>query len=217
LEPVDDLGPHNPASHPEVLNALSDYFIRSGFDLQQLYRVLANTQAYQRTSRGRSDATRPIQSFARMPVKPLTAEQLYASLARCLPSPNGRTDGSNAETSEIARRDAFVAKMQASRRAGIEYEGGVLQALTMINGAETTLAAEPEGRGLLTALRAPVFTDAERVEMLWLATLSRPPSPHEQDAALAHVRNASPAESRQQALGDILWALLNSPEFSMNH
>ncbi len=214
VEPVDDLGPHNPPSHPQLLDELSDYFVRSGFDLQTLYRTLANTQAYQRTSRSEAGQVPPPESFARMLVKPLTAEQLYASLARCLPSP---TAAGNRSAGGAAGSRAFVDKMQTSRRSGVEYEGGVLQALTMINGSDLALAAAPQAGGLLTALQAPLFTDADRIETLWLATLSRPPAADERQAALAHLQSAASSELRQQALGDVLWALLNSPEFAMNH
>jgi hypothetical protein len=213
VEPVDDMGPHNPSSHPELLDELSKYFVRVGFDLRQLYRVLANTQAYQRTSRTVPGATPPVWSLARRAVKPMTAEQLYASLARCLPSAASLAGG----TSQDPRRRAFVTRMQTSRRSGVEYEGGVLQALTMVNGLQTATAAEPGAGGLITGLQAPFFSDIQRVETLWLATLSRPPTQAEQHAASAYLRDATSDELRQRALGDILWALLNSAEFAMNH
>ncbi len=48
--PVDDMGPHNPPSNPEVLDRLADEFIASGYDLRQLCRWIVSTDAYQRTS-----------------------------------------------------------------------------------------------------------------------------------------------------------------------
>ena len=48
--PVDDMGPHNPPSNPEVLDRLTDEFIASGYDLKQLCRWICLTDAYQRTS-----------------------------------------------------------------------------------------------------------------------------------------------------------------------
>ena len=52
--------------------------------------------------------------------------------------------------------------------------------------------------------------DAEIIEELYLAALSRPPNAAEQQATLTHVAGAS---DRRTALEDILWALLNSKEF----
>ena len=50
VEPVDDLSPQNKPSHPELFEELTTYFVDAGFDLRELFRTLANTQAYQRTS-----------------------------------------------------------------------------------------------------------------------------------------------------------------------
>ena len=50
VHPVDDLGPHNAASHPELFAELAQFFTDQSFDLRLLYRTLANTEAYQRSS-----------------------------------------------------------------------------------------------------------------------------------------------------------------------
>lgn len=106
VEPVDDLGPRNPPSHPEVLDALADYFVATGFNLRELYRVLTRTRAYQlssvsaatpasiaspagtdtqsaRPSADRGDSAAAL--FARMEPKPLSADQLYDSLLMLRP------------------------------------------------------------------------------------------------------------------------------------
>ena len=51
VNPVDDLGPHNPPMQPALLEELSDYFVRRGFDLRDLIKVLTQTRAYQLSSR----------------------------------------------------------------------------------------------------------------------------------------------------------------------
>jgi hypothetical protein len=56
---------------------------------------------------------------------------------------------------------------------------------------------------------------AQVVEHLYLATLSRRPTNHELNRTLALVRKHS--DQPRQAYGDILWALLNSSEFILNH
>ena len=50
IEPVDAMDKDNPASHPKVLQYLADYFVEHRFDLRALYKVLAMTDAYGRTS-----------------------------------------------------------------------------------------------------------------------------------------------------------------------
>jgi hypothetical protein len=85
-QPVDDMGPHNPPTHPELLDRLSEEFVASGYDVRQLVRWLCSTAAYRRSSRpadgGARDApetgARPL--FSRMYLKPLSAEQVFESL-----------------------------------------------------------------------------------------------------------------------------------------
>jgi hypothetical protein len=69
---------------------------------------------------------------------------------------------------------------------------------------------------LLKSLSAPFFTDEQRVETLFLATLSRYPADGEREAVVETLAAVGAAD-RQQALGDVLWALVNSAEFTLNH
>ncbi|HEX3601566.1 MAG TPA: hypothetical protein VHU84_15550, partial [Lacipirellulaceae bacterium] len=61
------------------------------------------------------------------------------------------------------------------------------------------------------------FTDSQRIDTLFLSTLSRYPEPGERELMLKTVSAATTGPERQQALGDVLWALLNSAEFTFNH
>lgn len=213
VEPVDDLGPHNPPSHPELLDELAAYFVENGFDLRELYATLTRTAAYQRTSEWRTEPAPPPELFARMPLKALSADQLYDSLNRIL----HRAAAQGAVSSLLdPQRQSFVARVEASGKSPLEYEAGVLQALTLINGADIAEATDPERSPLLGGVDAPFLTDAQRIETLFLATLSRPPTDEERKACLASLENRSPGERGKQ-LGDVLWALLNSAEFAFNH
>src|SRR5262249_9400682 len=49
--PIDDIGPHNPATHPQLMERLAAEFVNSGYDLKQLIKWIANSDAYQLTSR----------------------------------------------------------------------------------------------------------------------------------------------------------------------
>ena len=150
VEPLDDFGDHNPASHPQVLNELSDWFVGTGYDVRRLHRVMANTRAYQLASTTGGEEPPP-ELFARMMVKTLTAEQLYDSLARVALRPGVEMQDRLADP----RRQAFVIKLLTQTRTVTDFELGVPQALTLMNGqdlAELTNAAQS---GLLTALSAP--------------------------------------------------------------
>ncbi len=68
--------------------------------------------------------------------------------------------------------------------------------------------------GRLKELAASNRCDAEVIEELFLATLSRLPDDAETRSALDHVR-ARP--ERASAYADVLWALINTREFVLNH
>jgi hypothetical protein len=218
VEPVDDLGKHNPASHPELLAELTQYFIDTGFDLRELLRTLAQTQTYQRTSRWTSAPPPPVELYAHMPVTSLSAEQLYDSLNRVLVRRStGQMPGVNQRSALLdPQRQQFLTKMQGQGRSPLDYQAGVLQALTLINGSDLAEATTAERGPLLLALDAPLFEDGQRLETMFLATVTRLPTTTERDLFLKHIASRSPSE-KGKAWSDVLWALLNTAEFATNH
>ena len=50
VNPVDDFGPHNPPSHPELLAKLAEEFKKSGYDVKKLCRWIMASRAYQLSS-----------------------------------------------------------------------------------------------------------------------------------------------------------------------
>jgi hypothetical protein len=218
VEPVDDLGTHNPPSHPQLLDELAAYFVRTGYDLNRLTETLAATRAYQLSSQSPAAGTDRPELFARMAVKSLTAEQLYD----CLLEATRRreivaTQQVGLNRSADTARAAFLNRFRAPTQGATEYEGGVPQALTLMNGPLMRQATDLSQSDLLVALDAPFFTDERRIEVLYLSTLARLPDDAERSKFGAHVDRAAGEVDRRRALGDILWALLNSAEFTLNH
>lgn len=83
--PVDDMGPHNPASHPELLNLLANEFVRSGHDNKRLIRWITGSRAYQLSSQSspgnRLDDPQSgrLPLFSRSYLRPLTSDQFLHS------------------------------------------------------------------------------------------------------------------------------------------
>jgi hypothetical protein len=79
--------------------------------------------------------------------------------------------------------------------------------------ADSTLLEKIEN-GRLPALLSSGMSDEAAVEELFLGTLSRPPDKAEQRAALEQIRSQY---DRRAGFVDILWALVNTREFILNH
>lgn len=218
VEPVDDMGSHNLPSHPQLLDELAAWFVETGFDLRELYRVLANTEAYQLTSETDSDAESakvPPEAFARMAIKNLSAEQLYDALARAtLQHDAAGQPGQLATRLDDPVRQVFVARFRSPVSRPTEFQSGIPQALTLMNGSTVSSATDLMQSPLLQSLEAPFFTPQQRVEVLFLATLSRLPYADERESFVDYVSNA---QDKPRALSDVTWALLNSAEFTLNH
>jgi hypothetical protein len=92
-------------------------------------------------------------------------------------------------------------------------ESNLSQALQMINGP-LVHAKLRDANNRLRKLVAAKKTDEEIVEELYLAALSRQPSPQELGKAASHIRAQ---KERLEGLEDVCWALLNAKEFLFQH
>src|SRR5262249_22753620 len=81
VDPVDDFNDANAPSHPELLDELAREFADADFDLKFLIRAVCRTKVYQRTSARTHPTEDDLRLLARMPVKGLTGEQFFDSLA----------------------------------------------------------------------------------------------------------------------------------------
>jgi hypothetical protein len=221
VHPVDDLGDHNAPSHPELLDELARYFVDTGFDVRNLLRTLAATRAYQLSSESAADAADQPELFARMAIKTLTPEQLYDCLTEAMRKRQGASQFAGQAVGFRGfdqTRQAFLAKFGTGGQSAAEYEAGIPQALTLMNGRLVREATDIAGSDILVALDAPFFaSEAERVETLFLSTLSRVPSDVERAKFVTYAERRAAENQRRRGLSDILWALLNSAEFALNH
>lgn len=221
--PIDDMGPHNPPSHPEILQTLSRGFVASGYDVKALVRWITSTKAYQLSSRvnetnGIDDpATGEMPLFSRAYTKPMTVEQVYDSLIVAT-----RSEGTD---SQLALRDKWVSQFVRTYETdendeSIHFQGSVPAALALMNGEVVKDSLDPQpGTTLHQALAAP-GGDEVKLQSLAIATLNRRLAEQEVAAFRRLIRqqiSAAPAPLRKrvaaEAYQDAFWALLNSGEF----
>src|SRR5207248_7695013 len=95
VDPVDDFHEKNPPSHPELLDALAQAFVDSGFDTRFLLRAICLSNTFQRSSAAMDAKQRDVRLYARFPVQGLSPEQLFDSLALAIGAEPGKPDGAN--------------------------------------------------------------------------------------------------------------------------
>lgn len=224
VAPADDFGPHNPALDDVLLDELAESFASGGYDIKALVRTLVGTYVYQQSSQSYVDEPRRRKLFAQREPKWLAAGQLYdaaMAAARGVSAPVISSTSSlslvgPAFSSNMLSRDAFIEQFSAPAGSPVEYQAGIPQALSLMNGLLTQSASSPETSQMLKALTAPFLSDRQRIETVFLATVGRPPEPQEIESLLPLLEGVA-APERQEVLSDIFWALLNSAEFATNH
>ena len=187
-------------------------FAAGGFDLRELISSICRSEPYQCVTSATGEETVDLEFGAR-PLKSMGPEELFASLEQALLLPVSRSSEDaarhNGEMQELVRRLS-----ETSGRTPEEYAAGVPQTLLMMNGPLLSRATDLErSHTLRGVVEAPFLTDKERIETLYLATLSRRPAPAESQRLLAYVQSRPTLEEQCQAYADILWALVNGPEF----
>ena len=219
-KPVDDLGDHNPPSHPELLDGLAKRFREQSFDLKELMRWIALSKPYSLSSKtkagnaGDDPAVGEKPKFSHFYLRQMQAEQLYESLLTA-------TEADKAAGEEGARKkDAWMSQFVIAfgTDEGDEtttFNGSIPQVLMMFNGELIKEATSTGKGGFLDKVAKGPGTNEEKVRSLYMAALARKPSAKE--TAAANVLLVERKGDVVGALQDIWWAVLNSNEFIINH
>ncbi len=210
-------------SHPQLLEALSDDFISSGFDIRHLLRQIANSSAYQLSSRFNGDwRVEYTAYFARKFPRRLWAEEVHDAVATAtqisggfrirgmdeaipwamqLPEPlNVRGLGGQLLTSFL------IGDRDLNPRSG---EATILQAMNMLNNNFVVQRVRDRNQSTVARLLdREELSNAEIVDELFLNTLSRFPTVGEQKVSLQAMEG-----NRVRGAEDLQWALLNKVDF----
>ena len=215
IDPVDGLGTEdNPPSHPELLDELVRQFVAHDFDLKFLIRAITGSSTYQRSGRQTDPRQTELRVFARAASRALTPEQLYDSIVLAT---GYRSDPAKIGAYEAFQmgppRAMFLAPFDDPNSQPVDFQASIQQALMMMNGKFTEEATSSTRSATVAAVIDSNRPLAQRIDELYLVTLSRKPRCEETQRLLEY---ATTHESKQ-ALRDIFWSLLNSTEFVLNH
>ncbi|MGH9628252.1 MAG: DUF1553 domain-containing protein, partial [Bryobacteraceae bacterium] len=233
VDPIDDVRATNPASNEELFAAVTKDFVDHGFDIKHLIRTIMNSAAYQLSAEANATNQEDNKFYSKYIVKRLPAEVLLDTLSQALGVPTQFKDyppGTRAmqlpDTKVVSqflevfgRPDRVIC--DAAERS---FDPTISQALHVINGDTLNKKlSNPDGN--VSMFLKLGLSDARIIEHLTLSAFSRYPTEAEQAELTGLLRKArvttgteeSRREARQQALEDMVWAMLTSKEFMFNH
>lgn len=219
--PIDDLGPHNAASHPDLLEYLAAEVRNNSHDIKDLIRWITLSKPYQLSARhtGNNEVDDPAigepPKFSHFYLRQMTAEQLYQSLVTA----SGATAAGSYERQEQQRRQwlqQFVVAFGTDEGdEATTFNGSIPQALMLFNGELTAQAISDRDGGFLKRVVEAHKNPRDRVTHLFLTGLARRPSRDE--LTIASKLLAARGGDEVAMLQDLWWAIINSNEFIMQH
>ena len=230
VEPVDDFRSDNPPTHPGLLQDLARHFLASGYDLKELIRVIVNSRTYQLSSRPNPNNRQDRFNYSHSLPRVLEAEVLLDAIAAVTGMPLLFRQDSYGEglgtlppgtrAIQVKIPDVFqsrVLNIYGQGNRSMLPEGrpipNLRRALHSLAGSTfTDNISHPQGR--LSGLIESGASTAQIIEELYLHTLTRYPTREEQSSL---GKSIASRVSRREGLQDLLWGLLNSPEFYHNH
>jgi hypothetical protein len=213
------------ASHPELLEELAQYLIDTQFDLRAFLRLLAQSSAYQLSSRYSGSEVAPL--FARRYPRRLWAEEVHDAIVSATGTPAryfvaglGVVDRAvqlpdiNEPGSAFGVNFFLDAFGRGNRDAILRSpEGAVMQGVNLLSNALVTERVRVVNSPALAAAMR-LETRAAMVEEVFLLTLSRRPSAAELAQSTAHLDRAPTVAA---GIEDLAWVLINRVEFVFSY
>ena len=176
VEPVDDFRDSNPPSNEELLTALAQDFIDSGFDQKHVIRTILNSATYQLSSKKNEWNAEDDTYFSHSNVRLLSAEQLLDAICQVTDVPEkfpGLPAGTVATALPDPKIDNYFLKIfgQPQREMACSCErsneSNLSQALQMINGP-TVHNKLRDDKGRINRLIEAGVADGDIVKELYL-------------------------------------------------
>ncbi len=227
----DDIRPDNPPLHPELLAWLEKELVTHDYDLRQIYRVILNSETYQRSCVPTEGAADDPSGFSHYLVRRLEAEVLIDAI-------NQITGGTEAYTSEIPEPFTFIPRQHRAitlgdgsitspfldmfgrppRDTGMESERNNeptdTQRLHLLNSTHIQTKIQ-RGWALKALVKKAKWRPVPVINQLYVTILSRHPEDDERRIALAYRESGD--VKPHEAYWDLAWALINSKEFLYRH
>ncbi|MDV6032097.1 MAG: DUF1553 domain-containing protein [Phycisphaera sp. RhM] len=219
VDPVDDLRSTNPPSNPALLDALAEHFQQSGYDQKQLIKTIVLSNVYAtRSTPNESNASDRL-NYSRHYRHRLRAEVLAEAVANATETtesfsalaPQSRSNQVWTHRIESVFLDTF-GRPDPNQDPPCERiaDSSVTQTLHLMNSREIDGRIRSDS-GRAARLAGSELSAAEIATELYLAIFSRRPTAEEQRYCESLITAAG--EQRRGAIEDLMWAMMNAPEF----
>ncbi|HEY1190740.1 MAG TPA: DUF1553 domain-containing protein, partial [Gemmata sp.] len=228
VNPVDDFSLANPPVNARLLEALTKDFIASKFDLRKLERAVLLSRTYQLSYVPNESNKFDKNNFSHAYVRPLMAEQVVDVLNAAL-GVDENFVGADADFAGLKMVEVGSSRLTGSvsyalrifgrppRTTACDCERAMEPALpqTLFRMTDAAVLVKfTNGTGRVTKLAKSKLSNEELVDEAFLATLSRLPNAREKADGLEHLKGA---KNRTEGVTDLVWALVNTREFILNH
>jgi len=229
VDPPDQFTPANPPSHPQLLDWLANGFVENGYDMKWLHRQIAGSLAYQRSWKPNTTNRDDRRNFSRAIPRRIPAEVVYDAIKQVVAAPdeqeqvrvNFRRRASGYLSMRMAGTHAMKVFGKPDRSINCDCERvnepTLLQAIFTQNDPLVRMRLADSGWmiELEDAEAAGETLDTGTlIEQVWLRTVGRLPTSADHERAVKHLAEA-PAVA--EGMRDLLWAMMNSKEFLLNH
>jgi len=219
VHPLDQMHSENPPSHPELLDELAQYAEASGYDIKRLTEAIVLTDAYARSvNSGAESKSVPPDLFAVANPRPLAPRQLSLSLRIAGRSPEKTQGLTDTESWKDEREKLEKASEGIARQLQIPQEGfqvPVTEALWFSNNLSLQNDLLSSSNDRLVGYLKQTQSDDEAIVAAFTSVLCRTPTDVEKTAIQEYL--SARTDRREDALKQVVWALLATPEFRFNH
>ncbi len=229
VDPPDQFTPANPPSHPQLLDWLANGFVENNYDMKWLHRQIASSDTYQRSWKPNESNRNDRRNFSRAIPRRIPAEVVY--------------DGMKQATAATDQQDTVRTNLRRRASGHLSMRMAGTHAMKVFGKPDRSINCDCERVNEPTLLQA-IFTqndplvrmriadsvwiieiedaeaagmrieNADLVQKVWLRTVGRTPNEEEQQRAMKHLESAN---SVAQGIADLMWAMLNTKEFLLNH
>ncbi|WP_278465932.1 DUF1549 domain-containing protein [Gimesia maris] len=219
VEPIDDFRESNPPSNKPLIKALGKHFREQKFDLKKYIKTIVTSHVYALSALPNETNVGDTRNYSRYYRQRLRAEVLLDSVSEMIGVPDSFSampDNSTAKqiwTHRVSSvfLDSF-GRPDPNQDPPCERTADttVVQVLHMMNSRDL-YARIQSGKGNSAEWAKSKMTPDQIVEEIYLTAYARYPSLEEK--RLGRSLFEKEGADRQQVIEDLMWALLNTPEY----